>query len=272
MPSSGDRAGLDVDAREDELLAHLVAARLAGRVNTPTASSLTNAARLVDGDPDCTMGLSDWQHVTYDEVLAAVHAAGGTALHEEHPDGGYIDPGAALAGIRNHAALLARFLAGGGGRVLVATGHPILLPHYGAVATALAGAGCALLRPLEGEEGRLTSPEGRPCAIAYVEGAAALAFDGRPHHTHRSLYMEAMLDALGGPDAVDLVVADHGFAGAAIEAGIPTLSIADVNDPALPLAQARGRTGGVLLIDDGRPAELFVPVTDAILEGIDDLA
>jgi hypothetical protein len=36
--------------------------------------------------------------------------------------------------------------------------------------------------------------------------------------------------------------ADHGFAGAAIERGIPTLSIADVNDPALPLAQLRGRT------------------------------
>jgi hypothetical protein len=40
------------------------------------------------------------------------------------------------------------------------------------------------------------------------------------------------------------------MAGAAIERGIPTLSIADVNDPALPLAQVRGRTDGVLPIDD----------------------
>ena len=250
------------------LRSHLVASRLAGRVNTPTASSVTNAARLVEGDPDCTLGLSDWQDATYEEVLDAVRDAGGTRLDEEHPDGGYIDPEATLAQIGNHSRLLAAFLAAGGGRVLLATGHPILLPHYGAVARALASAGCELLRPLHGEEGKLTSPEGRPCSVAYVDEVAVLAFDGAPHHTHRSLYMEAMLDVLGGTDAVDLVVADHGFAGAAIEVGIPTISIADVNDPALPLAQARGRTDGVLLIDDGRPPNLFVPVTETMLEGI----
>ncbi len=269
MPASRQTVGAAVDARDRDLLAHLVASRLAGRVNTPTASSLTNSARLVAGDPDCTMGLSDWRDVTYDDVLAALHAMGGTRLDEEHPDGGYIDPSATLAQIRNQGRLLAAFLDAGGGRVLLATGHPILLPHYGTLARALADAGCALLRPLEGEEGRLTSPEGRPCTIAYTDHVAALAFDGSPHHTHRSLYMEAMLDALGGADAVDLVIADHGFAGAAIEAGLPTLSIADVNDPALPLAQARGRSDGVLLIDDGKPPAAFAPVTQAILDGVE---
>lgn len=39
-----------------------------------------------------------------------------------------------------------------------------------------------------------------------------------------------------------------------------------MNDPALPLAQARGRTDGVLLVDDGLPAHLFSPVTEAILD------
>jgi hypothetical protein len=38
-----------------------------------------------------------------------------------------------------------------------------------------------------------------------------------------------------------------------------------VNDPALPLAQARGRTDGVLLVDDGLPPHLFAPVTEAVL-------
>ncbi len=57
----------------------------------------------------------------------------------------------------------------------------------------------------------------------------ALFADGALHHTHRGEYMEAMLDGVGGAAGVDLVVADHGFAGAAIEAGITTLSIADVN-------------------------------------------
>jgi hypothetical protein len=55
------------------------------------------------------------------------------------------------------------------------------------------------------------------------------------------------------------------MAGAAIERGIPTLSIADVNDPALPLAQVRGYTDAVLPIDDNLAPRLFVPVTGAML-------
>ncbi|MDQ3897772.1 MAG: phosphatase [Actinomycetota bacterium] len=258
-----------LDADDEQLLAHLVASRLAGRVATSATSSLTNAKRLVDGDPDCTMGLSDWKDATYREVLAAVHASGGTELEEdaaEHPDGGYIDPEATLEAIKRHKRGLTELLSGGGGRVLLATGHPSLLAHYGRLAAALATAGCPLVRPLHGrEDGVLTTPDGRPCSIAYVDEVAVLSYEGGQHHTHRSQYMEAMLDAVGGDAGVDLVVADHGYAGAAIEAGIPTLSIADVNDPALPLAQARGRTDGVLLIDDGLSPSLFAPVTDAIL-------
>ena len=44
--------------------------------------------------------------------------------------------------------------------------------------------------------------------------------------------------------------ADHGFAGAAIEAGIDTISIADVNDPAPVAAAALGRTRTVVVMDD----------------------
>lgn len=109
------------------------------------------------------------------------------------------------------------------------------------------------------------TPQGSPCSIAYVGGTAALFYGWSVHHTHRFEFMEAMLDDLGSTALPDLMVADHGFAGAVSEAGIPTLSIADVNDPALPLAQPRGRTDGVLLIDDGLQPELFAPVTEAIL-------
>ncbi|HEX2047957.1 MAG TPA: phosphatase [Acidimicrobiales bacterium] len=256
---------------DHDLLAHLVASRLAGRVATRSSNSLRNAARLVEGDPDCTMGLDDWRDADLAEVLAAVHAAGGRELDPEaaeHPDGGYIEPEVTLDGIRRHRGALADFVAAGGGRVVVATGHPVLLGHYVALVAALASAGCRMLRPLEGVEDVLTTPEGRPCSVGYVDGVAVLAYDGHEHHTHRSLYMEAMLDAAGGRDGVDLVIADHGFAGAAVEAGIETLSIADINDPALPLAQARGRTAGVLLIDDGLDPSVFVPVTEAVLAGV----
>ena len=253
------------------LLDHLVAARLTGRVATPLASTRHNCARLVEGDPDYTFGLSDWRDATVDEVLAAVRAAGGveaTGDGDEDPAGGFIDPGATVEGIGRHRNTLASFVAAGGGRVLLATGHPsALLSHYGAVARALAAAGCEVLRPLDGAP--LTGADGRREAIRYLDGVGALSFHGGLHHTHRPGPMEELLHAAGGAGGVDLVVADHGFAGAAIEAGIPTLSIADVNDPALPLAQARGRTDGVLLIDDGLDPSLFVPVTEAVLAGVE---
>ena len=67
-----------------------------------------------------------------------------------------------------------------------------------------------------------------------------------PRHTHRPDAMRTMLTEA----TPDLVIADHGFAGAAIEAGVETVSIADVNDPALLVAQATGLTDVVVVMDD----------------------
>jgi hypothetical protein len=64
----------------------------------------------------------------------------------------------------------------------------------------------------------------------------------------------------------DLVFADHGFAGAAIEAGIDTVSIADVNDPALLVARHQGRAGPVIVMDDNVQPEAYWPVFQAIAE------
>ncbi len=247
------------------LVERLVRNRLCGEVATPVGSCLSNCRRMVEGHAHYTFGLSDWRHATLEDAIAAVEAAGGGRLRGHADDvRGFIDPAATLAGVRQHGDVLVELVSAGGGRVLVATGHPVLLPHYGAVAAALAGAGCRLLQPL-GDGRELTrTPEGARCSIAYVDAVAAMYHDGSVRHTHLPDYMEAMLADVGGAPP-DLVVADHGFAGAAIEAGIATLSIADVNDPALPLARARGRTDGVLLIDDGLRPELFAPVTEAVL-------
>jgi hypothetical protein len=62
----------------------------------------------------------------------------------------------------------------------------------------------------------------------------------------------------------DLVFADHGFAGAAIEHGLETLSIADVNDPALLVARAQGRTELVIVMDDHVAPEDYWPCFQAI--------
>jgi histidinol phosphate phosphatase hisN-like protein len=251
------------------LLDHLVATHLAGTVATTVAGSLANHENLVSGHPDYTFGLSDWRDATFEEAVAAMEAAGGRPRGQpgaRPDDGACIDPEAALAAIALHHERLAPFLTRPGGRVLVATGHPFaLLAHYGALARSLAAAGTEVLRPLEGQRRTVTTPDGKRASIRYLDGVACLYQGAALRHTHRPDYMEAMLDELGPARRPDLVVADHGFAGAAVERGIPTLSIADVNDPALPLAQARGRTDGVLVIDDGLDASLFVPVTEAVL-------
>jgi hypothetical protein len=62
----------------------------------------------------------------------------------------------------------------------------------------------------------------------------------------------------------DLVVADHGFAGAAIEAGVETISIADVNDPALIVAKAQGRTEVVIVMDDHVEPDAYWPCFQAV--------
>ncbi|HEX2272998.1 MAG TPA: phosphatase [Acidimicrobiales bacterium] len=254
--------------RHGALLDHLVESRLAGNVATSVENSLGNCRHLVEGHPEYTFGLSDWRDADFTEAVAAVEAAGGRPHGWGATDGGAaIDPEAAVAAIERHREALAPFLTGSRGRVLLATGHPFaLLAHYAALSRALGDAGNRVLRPLEGDRDRVRTPDGRRASLRYLDGVACLYQDAALKHTHRPDPMEAMLEAVGGPDGVDLVVADHGYAGAAVERGIPTLSIADVNDPALPLAQARGKTDGVLVIDDGLDASLFRPVTAAILD------
>jgi hypothetical protein len=191
---------------------------------------------------------------------------GGDPLNSDEPDGpGWIEPDAALAGIARHRRMLRDAAHSGGLSVLLATGHPTgLLAHYQALARALQSNGSRLLAPLD-DQWIEWDDDGRRLGIRFLDGVAC-TFDGASlRHTHRSVFMEAMLDALDG-DAVDMVVGDHGMAGAAIAAGLPTLSIADVNDPALPLAQARGRTDAVLPIDDNLAPSVFVPVTGAMLD------
>jgi hypothetical protein len=246
---------------------HLLHTRLAGEVATSPRSTLASCSKLVAGDPRSTFGLSDWRDASIRECVDAIRSLcggdPGGAVDAEGP--GTIEPTATLAGIARHRDVLARAAAAGGVRVLLATGHPTgLLGHYAAIGRWLQGSGSRLLMALDDTTVRF-GDDGRRRDIRFIEGVACVSDGGSLRHTHLPVYMEALLGALGGE--VDLVVGDHGMAGAAVEAGLPTLSIADVNDPALPLAQVRGRTDGVLVIDDNLAPRHFVPVTAAMLDG-----
>ena len=258
-----------IDLELEALRSHLIRTRLSGNVATTPANVIENCTKLIAGDVRYTFGLSHWMTATLEHVIEAVRVVcGGDPRDAGDPLGdGWIHPDATLRTIALHRDRLAAFRDAGGGRVLLATGHPTgLLAHYGAIARHLQQTGALVLSPLDDIVIRHHETSRDRRTVRFLDGVACVSDGGRLLHTHRSVYMEAMLDSLGGgPGAVDLVIADHGMAGAAIERGIPTLSIADVNDPALPLAQVMGRTDAVLPIDDNLPPSTFIPVTTAIL-------
>ena len=63
--------------------------------------------------------------------------------------------------------------------------------------------------------------------------------------------MELMLDEAG--KLPDLVLADHGFAGEAINRGIPTVAVMDTNDPGLAIAKKLGANLVLVPMNDNRP-------------------
>jgi Phosphatase len=165
-----------------------------------------------------------------------------------------IDPDKTIAGIIAAAHRLAEH-AGRGGSLLVATGHPTgLLENHIRVADAFRLNGGKLLRPREEERLPLLT---KAREVRYVGGVGCLADWGQLLHTHAAAAMEALLDEQPWPE---MVLADHGFAGAAIERGIPTIAVMDINDSALAVASAEGKDVIIIPMDDNRPPRLYEPV------------
>jgi hypothetical protein len=80
--------------------------------------------------------------------------------------------------------------------------------------------------------------------------------------------MHALLDdiaARGGP-APDLVVADHGWAGAAASRGLRTIGYADCNDPALFVAEAQGRSRPPSHWTTTSCPNLYAPLIDYVID------
>lgn len=220
--------------------------------------------RLVQGDPDSLFGLSGVSDLPYADVLRLVAEAAGidpdpTVFH------GHVVVDAdrvldAFESIGDRLALAARR----GERVLLATGHPTGLPVlYQETGKLLSDRGAKVIRPLEGFTWEDTS--GRRRQIRYFAGVAVLTDRASALHTHSPEAMERMLAEM----TPDLVFADHGFAGAAIEAGVDTVSIADVNDPALVVAGAQGRGGPVAVMDDNVQPETYWPCFQVIASRFD---
>jgi hypothetical protein len=225
------------------------------------ANVLWKVERMVSGDPDGQFGLAGLTKFSVPEVLAMIGEEAGfdPEIFEDDQGPVPIDPFKVLAASREAGRRLAH-AAERRERVILATGHPSGLPLlYMAVAELIEERGAVLLRPAEGLHWK---EMGRRREIRYFHAVAMLSDRASTLHTHAPAAMQAMLDEA----RPDLVFADHGFAGAAIEAGIDTLSIADVNDPALVVAKWQGRSDTVIVMDDNVKPDTYWPCFQAIAE------
>ncbi|MBI4730459.1 MAG: phosphatase [Acidobacteria bacterium] len=252
-------------ARE-RLLAHLIRTGLAGDTRTSRESVVANAERLAAGDPDKRLGLGAGG-LDARAVMEAVAALCGCSPDPAERDGpGVIDPELTLNGLEAAAARLAR-AAAAGEMVLLATGHPSgLLPLYQRIARALTASGAVLVGPAEGV--RLADPGTRAPfdSVRYFDGVAVATDGVNLCHTHESWPVERLLSLVGEPPL--LVVADHGFAGAAMARGFDVVAFSDVNDPAIAVAWAQGRSGPVIPLDDNRPPREYEPLGELLERAI----
>lgn len=249
--------------RSADLRAHLLENALAGVVNTPRDDNLRNARRMSQALPKYDFGLVPRRPWSYEDVVALMAERCGISPDLSYEQGtDTIDPDLTVAQLERWRERLAK-AAAVGERVLLATGHPtgILVIHL-QVAAALRAAGAQVLVP--DLDWSWDWPDGwgrsRPRHIRPINGVHVLASGGELLHTHLPEPMQALLAALGDAPP-DLVVADHGWAGAAAEAGLETLAMADSNDPALFVAEAEGKPVVTVPIDDNVPPQLYDPVS-----------
>jgi hypothetical protein len=244
-------------ASREELERALLTGLVAGWATHPLDNVRGNAQMLLDHDPDKEFGLTGLQHgFTLDEILDLVEAAAGAPIDRNARTGQVeIRPGPILDASAPAGGRLRR-AAAGGERVVLATGHPVGLAYlYHELAAWLATSGADVRAPAGGARWRERRLD-HDWEIVYWDGVAMLSDTREPRHTHWPFAMHRILEA----ERPDLVFADHGFAGAAIEDGVETISIADVNDPALLVAKAQGRTEHVLVFDDHVDPNDYWPV------------
>ncbi|GAA4057164.1 phosphatase [Nonomuraea soli] len=249
----------------DELREHLVRTRIAGDVATPRENNLDHYASLAHRDPHYTFGLTVEQPWSFRDVLALMAKSAGVSADPKHRYGqDTIDPELTIDALDAMADRVAAVLERPDPTVMLATGHPTgLLAIHLELARFLRERGARLLTPAEGWS-YWGQAFGRKRVIRYLGDVAMLDDRGGFVHTHDPAPMQAMLAALGD-ERPDLVIADHGWAGAAGEAGLPTVGFADSNDPALFVGEAEGKIDVVVPLDDNVLPRYYEPLVNRLV-------
>ena len=252
-----------------QLQEQLVASRIAGDVATSREDNLRKYAMFAARRPGAMFGLTphgSWDQAAILDLMARRCGVSPDPDYMRGPD--RIDPALTVAGLDRMAGRLAA-AAAPGVRVIVATGHPAgLLPVHLALVSGLRACGAEILTPAAGwsyQAGTATGPTHRE--IRFVGDVAMVSNRGELNHTHSPRPMEAMLGALAaaGEDPPDLVVGDHGWVGAAGQAGVAAVGFADSNDPGLFVGEEEGTVEVTVPLDDNVAPHFYAPLTDYLL-------
>lgn len=246
----------------EQLGVALEAARITGNVATTREDNLLKIERFVNHSENEEFGVTFTREWDIDSVFALMVARVGI-----NPDPTYrlgqdtISTDLALDKLEEYAQLLGE-RARSGARILFATGHPGgLLPVYGELASAAREAGADVISIPEG----LASSGGQ---LRQINEVLVWHKHGSLLHSHSPEHMRRILEWMNENQVPypDLVVADHGWAGAAADAGIDTIGIADCNDPGLFVSEEQGHLRVSVPIDDNVHPGLYRPMIDFILE------
>lgn len=246
----------------DELAVALEAARITGEVATTREDNMLKIQRFIDHSEHEEFGVTWTQEWDADSVFALMVERVGINPEPSHVSGqDTIGTALAVAKLEEYAAILGE-RARAGARILFATGHPGgLLPVYAELAEAARKHGAEVIAIPEG----LASQGGH---LRQIMGVKVCHKHGSLLHSHSPEHMRLVLEWMSAHDVAlpDLVVADHGWAGAAADAGIETIGIADCNDPGLFVSEEQGQLRVAVPIDDNVHPGLYRPMIDFILE------
>jgi hypothetical protein len=246
-------------------LAHaLEAARITGEVATPRENNLSHIHRFLAQERQFDFGVELTRDWDYDAVFALMVEKAGL-----RPDPGFVEgvdtisTEACIEALEKLAEAVGQ-VSRDGGRILFATGHPAgLLPVHMAIAAAARSAGAVI----DTCDHVIAVPEVGG-DVRQIHDVWTWHLHGGSPHTHLAEPMRALLDdfAARGEPAPDLIIADHGWAGAAASRGLRTIGYADCNDPALFVAEAQGQIEATVPLDDDVVPNLYAPLIDYVID------
>ena len=242
----------------------LEAGHITGEVATPRESNLSHIHRFLDQEKQFDFGVDLTREWDYDSVFALMVERAGLHSDKKFIQGvDTISTEACINALERLATVIGD-VTRAGGEILFASGHPAgLLPVHIAMAAAAEAHGAQISL-----QGNAIPVPGIGGDCRQINRVWTWHQHGGTPHTHLAEPMHALLDDIArrGGSTPDLVVADHGWAGAASSRGLRTLGYADCNDPALFVAEAQGAVEVTVPLDDDVVPYLYEPLIEFVLE------